>query len=184
MKQNISTQKINNEHTSATSGQRPYKVIVIGAFLAIVFLVLIGIIIYLLNNADKNRTNRVVKVVNVEEIQEQLSPEDYVPTGAYKVNMNTNWVFPDGNSPSSNAYISNDAENLNTVYFTITPASDPDMILYTSPMLTPGSKLNDITLDKPLSVGIYQAILTYHLVDDDEQEISTVAVNLTISVDK
>jgi hypothetical protein len=45
-----------------------------------------------------------------------------------------------------------------------------------------GSHLEDITLDKELDDGTYDCVVTYTLVDDDQNPISTVRVALTIVI--
>lgn len=95
--------------------------------------------------------------------------------------MNTDWVFPDGDSASANAFVENSTANQNMVYFTIT-LRDSDEELMRSPYLAVGSRLDDIKLDTALEAGIYDSVITYHLVDDEFKELSSVSLYMTITI--
>jgi hypothetical protein len=95
--------------------------------------------------------------------------------------MNTTWYFKDGASASDNAYVENSVSNTNNVYFDITLADTGENI-YSSPVLSIGSSLEKITLDKALEDGTYDCVVTYTLVDEEQTPLSTVSVSLTIAV--
>lgn len=171
------------EHNKDKTGFR-IKLTIGCIFVALVFLILIGIIIHLSNKPKTDDYNHVVTPDNIEDLQHNLSPEDYIPTGSYQINMNTSWIFPDGSSPSLNAYVKNNLENQCPVKLTIALPSNNDAILYTSPVIPAGGQVTKIKLDAALPAGVYEAVATYHLLDENEMEVSTVSMNLTISVDK
>lgn len=152
----------------------------------VIIAVLIGIICFLALRKEPEQEsreyNRVVTPDNIEEIISQLDASDYTPVGSYEVLMNTNWVFPDAASPSTNAYVENSINNRNTVFFTIALKSDRDTNIYDSPFLAPGSYMEAIQLDTELPEGRYDAVLTYHLVDESEKEISHVSVSITLAI--
>jgi hypothetical protein len=127
------------------------------------------------------KRNVVVTPDNVEEVIEALDESDYVAPGSYEVTMNTTWNFKDGTSASDNAYVGNSATNTNDVYFDITLA-DTDENIYSSPVIPIGSHLENITLDKELEDGTYDCVITYTLVDEEQNPLSTVRVSLTIVV--
>ena len=77
----------------------------------------------------------------------------------------------------------NSNANKNPVYFEVT-RSDTDETIFESPIIPVGSHMEKITLDKKLSAGTHDCVVTYHLLDDDEETISTVRVALTIIVDE
>jgi cytoskeletal protein RodZ len=129
------------------------------------------------------KRNVVINKDNVEEIIEQMAEEDKTPAGSYEVVMSTTWNFPDGSSPSGNAYVENVEANTNDVYFDITLA-DTGETIYKSPVLPLGSYLQDITLDTPLDKGEYDSIITYSLLDEEQNVLSTVSVGFTIIVEK
>jgi hypothetical protein len=130
---------------------------------------------------DTYQGNTVVTPENVERIAAQLMEAEAVPPGSYEVSMNTTWTFADGASISSDAYVENSVTNASTVYFIIR-LKDDDAQIYESPYLEPGSYMNDIRLDTELAAGTYDAIMTYHLVDSNYNNVSRVSVGLEITV--
>jgi hypothetical protein len=173
--------RIDNRSTTKQQGNRSTIIILITAI--VVVCILAGVILFLLSGKDSQVYNAVVTPDNVEEVIDQQSQEDYTPIGSYEVNMNTDWVFPDGASASTNAYVGNNTSNQNTVFFTIA-LTDDERQIYESPLIPPGSHLEDLKLDEDLDAGTYGAVLTYHLVDEENQEISSVAVNITITIEQ
>jgi hypothetical protein len=57
-----------------------------------------------------------------------------------------------------------------------------DDVLYTSPTIPVGSELKGLKLDKELSAGNYDAVVVYHLVDENDKEVSSVAFTIVIHV--
>lgn len=156
------------------------------AGLVAVIVVLLGVIIYLLLSqkepeAEQPR-NMVVTPENVDEVIEQMEEDAKTPPGAYTVSMNTDWTFPDGKSVSTDAYVENNVSNTNTVYFTIALSGEEEEI-YHSPYMEVGSRLENIQLDEELPKGEYAAVITYHLVDDDFEDLSQVSLNMKIIVE-
>lgn len=98
----------------------------------------------------------------------------------YRTIMNVDWNFEDGSSASSDAYVENSTSNSRTVYFTVTLKNGE--VVYTSPDIPLGSALQDIKLDKELSKGDYNATLTYHLIDDERNEVTTLSVAVTLHI--
>jgi hypothetical protein len=131
---------------------------------------------------DSKSYNTVVTPDNVEEVIAELDQAEITPVGSYEVVMNTDWVFPDSSSASSNAYVENSVENQNTVYFTIMLANATTPI-YESPLIPVGSHMEDINLDTELDAGTYDAVMTYHMMDDDNNETSSVSVSMTITIE-
>ena len=128
------------------------------------------------------KRNVVVNEKNVDEVISQLA-EERTPPGSYQVTMNTTWNFPSGDEPSENAYVKNAEANTNSVYFDVT-RSDTEETIYESPIIPVGSWLEDITLDTNLPDGVYNCVITYHLLDDEDKSISTVKLTFTIVVGK
>lgn len=132
---------------------------------------------------EEEKRNVVVTTENVDEVIAQLSEEEKVPVGSYEASMNSEWRFADGDAVSENAYVENSVRNQNTVYFTV-ELKDDGRVIYKSPYLVPGSKLTNIKLDTSLDAGTYDTVLTYHLVDDENQEVSTVKLAVTITINQ
>lgn len=182
-------QRINN--ASERKGGKGW--VIAGILAAVVIVILVGIIIYLLQSQRTSQQsesaatvpqqrNVVVAPENVDEVIEQMQEEDKTPVGSYEVTMNTHWTFPDGKSVSPDAFVENSTSNTNMVYFTIALDSSGEEI-YRSPYLDLGAQLRDIALDKELEQGDYNAIITYHLVDDDFNELSSVSMYMMISIE-
>lgn len=154
------------------------------AICAVVIIILLGLVIYLMLNKEKKeepiRRNIVVNDKNVDKVIEQLGEERTAP-GSYEVTMNTTWNFPSGDAASENAYVKNAEANTNSVYFDVTLEETGETI-FESPIIPVGSWLDNITLDSVLEDGIYDCVITYHLLDEEEQSISTVKLTLKIVI--
>jgi hypothetical protein len=122
----------------------------------------------------------VVNEENASSVKEWA--ETPVEDGYYRVQMNMKWDFPDGESPSSNAYVANAETNTSTVYFDLT-LKDTNELIYSSRFLPVTAKLDEITLNRVLEKGEYPAMVTYHLVDDNFEEITTVSINIILNVE-
>ena len=159
------------------------------AVCAVVIVALAGTVIYLLIRPDPQKEEPVLRNVvvnedNVEEVIAQFQERGEIVTpGYYEVMMNTTWNFPNGEEPSSNAYVKNVETNTNSVYFDVTLADTEETIL-ASPILPVGSYLDNITLDTALSAGIYDCLVTYHLLDEENRSIATLTMTLTIDIEE
>lgn len=182
------TNETNSQQHGNSETKKKSRTGIIIAIAVVIILILIGVILYLLLGKDSGadeaqNKNRVITPENVEEVVSEMTEESHTPPGTYNVRMTQDWVFPDGKSPSTNAYVANSEENETMVYFTIALADDGREI-YKSPYLEVGAAMNDITLDTDLDAGSYDTVLTYHLVDDDFKEMSTVSLTLSITIEK
>jgi hypothetical protein len=117
---------------------------------------------------------------NVEELLEKANQP--VEDGYYATRMNVDWVFPSSNEPSSNAYVENSPNNKRTVYFDLVLAGT-DELIYSSPFIPVGAKLEKFALDTQVPKGEHKGIVTYHLVDDAYQELTTVSVGVTLRIE-
>lgn len=151
----------------------------------IVIILLLGIVLYLLLGRKEEPINRnvVVNEDNVEEVLGELDQKESVPVGYYEATMNSTWNFKRGDAPSDNAYVKNAESNSNSVYFDVTRA-DTEETIYKSPILPVGSHLENITLDSNLSGGTYDCVVTYHLLNEDDESISTLKLTVTIIVEQ
>lgn len=155
--------------------------------LVVVIAVGIGVIVYLLNNKDDKKeevsTSGRGTVVTSENKDTAMSALESVPVedGYFETSQTIDWHF-DTNGVTEDAYIGNSVDNGRTVYFDLT-MEDTGETIYSSPFIPVGMELNGFTLDKKLDKGTYDTIMIYHLVDENEQEISTLSVALTIYVE-
>lgn len=154
-----------------------------GILVAIVIVILIGIIIYLLfpREEEDDRRNVVVTPDNVESVLEKA--DEAVPDGYYTVTMNPTWHFANGSTASYDAVVENVAENTNDVYFDIVLEADEENVLYKSPVIPRGGRLEEITLDKALDAGTYPCVVIYNLVDEEQNTLSTLRVGLEIVIE-
>ena len=95
--------------------------------------------------------------------------------------MNSTWNFPSGDAPSENAYVENATTNTNPVYFDVV-RDDTGETIYESPILPVGSHLENFELDTVLDAGTYDCVMTYHLLDEEEQEISTLQITVQVVI--
>lgn len=184
MSKEKANERINSRINPVSAKSRSHTGLII-AVSAVIICILVGTILYIVLGKDNTtQYNVVVTPDNVEQMINQLNKADYTPIGSYEVSMSTEWTFSDGKSASTNAYVENRITNQNNVFFTITPADDTSNEIYRSPYLAVGSHLKDIKLDKALSAGVHKCVLTYHLVDSNNNEMSSVSVSMTITIEK
>ena len=161
---------------------------VVGIFLIVALLAAI-LVVVLKNNNNKSEPEEEKRAVVVndkeaaEEIAEQMINEEYVAPGYYEVVQTTDWHFPSGKEQSTDAYVENVTSNSNDVYFDLVLSEDESQVIYESPVIPRGSKLEEITLDTDLAAGVYDGVMIYHLVDENQKPLSELRINLTIVVE-
>lgn len=101
-------------------------------------------------------------------------------TVPYQAVMSVEWTFEDGSSVSSDAYVENSTKNQNDIYFDV--KLENGELIYTSPIIKVGTRLDKIALDTQLSAGEYAAVVTYHLLDDNRQEVAKAQIALKIHI--
>lgn len=170
---------------TAASGKNNSLIIMCVIICVILFIIVVSaVIMFSASSASKQveknqKRDVVVTPDNVEEILEQMKETN--PDTSYTASMNVDWYFADSATPSDNSYVENAPENSRTVYFDILLVGTNEMV-YTSPYIPVGSRLESIALQSDLKAGDYEAVCLYHLVDDDNQEVSTVSVAVTLHV--
>jgi hypothetical protein len=125
----------------------------------------------------------VVTPENVVEMLNQTHDDTQ-----YATQMSAFWTFDTWNTMSANAYVGNSTQNTRMMYFEVAlnigtanePFSGP--IVLDSPYIPVGAKWEYFALDTPLDAGVYDTILTYYLVDDDFQVITTVSVFVEVTI--
>lgn len=164
--------------------------LVIGICVAVVMAALVGVIVYLLvtrtNGIKEEPRNVVVTQDNAEQVLDNLKMMDDVESvapGYYTVTMNPTWHFKTGKEASYDAVVENVEANTNDVFFDIVLEEDESKVFYKSPVIPRGGKLKDITLDEQLSAGTYPCIVVYHLIDENQNTLSTLRVTLNIIVE-
>lgn len=170
------------------SGKGGTKVVIIGGLVIIAILVIVIIVLLARPGSDntepETRRNVVVNQQNAEDVAKELISQEYVAPGYYSVQMATTWHFRTGDAVSEDAYVINDAGNTNDVYFDVFLAEDESKAILESPVIPRGAELNNIALDTPLEAGTHDCVMVYHLVDDEQNSISTLRVGFTIVVEQ
>jgi hypothetical protein len=177
----MSQENLNKQSSSTGKSKGLYVGIAVGV---IVIIALIGVVIYLITQKDKrDTTDNRATILTSENVDQVMSEMNEPVAGSYYCSMNTEWHFTDSSSPSYDAYVANAEDNSYTVYFDVTLA-DTERLVYSSPYMEVGAELKDLTLSEKLDAGEYPAIVTYHLVDDQHETLSTVSVSVTLYVEK
>ncbi|MEH2946844.1 hypothetical protein [Sporofaciens sp. JLR.KK001] len=165
-----------NQKETANKGRR--KMIII-AFVVLCAALVVCVVLLLQKTKPKELDRGFVDESNKDTVMEDMG--DKVAEGMFECKMTTSWVFEDGKSESPNAYVANVENNLHTIYFDVYEKATEEL-LYSSPMLPVGTELDNIKLEKELQKGEYDAVVMYTLVDEDNEEVSTVGFDITISV--
>lgn len=133
--------------------------------------------------AEEPRRSVVVTKDTVDDILDDMMQQEYVEPGYYSASMTTEWHFATGDAVSEDAYVQNLRENTNDVYFDVFLAENEEEAIYESPVLPRGSELGGIALDTALSAGTYDCVMVYHLIDEEQNTVSTLRVGFKIIVE-
>jgi len=130
---------------------------------------------------DSRGTPRGV-LVTPDNIDELLAQQrERVGDGQYRTRMTTTWSFDKWDSPSSDAFVENSLVNTRAVYFNLV-LKETNELVCSSPFMPVGSKYEKFALDKAVPAGEHSAIVTYHLVDDNYEDITTVSVAVLLRI--
>jgi tetrahydromethanopterin S-methyltransferase subunit G len=171
--------------------------IILGIVVGIILIALLIVVIVLLlkkNDQSTAPTNQapaqeekkrevLVTEENVEEVISAIEEDEYVPQGYYTVTQNYEWHFPKGDAASTDAHVENLTENTNDVYFDLFLADDQENPIYQSPVIPLGAALEKFKLDTALDAGTYDCIIVYHLIDENQNSLSTVSMTVTVIVE-
>lgn len=170
----------NGKASGQSKGLRSKLVTII----AVIVVAIVGIVaVSVLKSNDTQKVGSYNLVVTPDNIDELLAENpSKVAAGSYDVCMNSTWQFENSQSASGNAYVENLISNTNTVNFTLT-RNDTNAVIYESPYIPVGSSLKNIKLsDESLGKGTYPCTVTYHLVDENYDEISTLKINVSVVI--
>jgi type II secretory pathway pseudopilin PulG len=168
--------------------------LVVSIIAIVVVAILIGVIIFLVvgqNTKKEEKRQVLVTEDNVEEVvQDFIDQAEEKAVGAeeqlnFTVTMYFTWHFKDGSDASYDSYVENVDYNPNDAYFDIVLAEDESQVLYSSPIIPRGGKLDQIKLNRDLDAGTYDTVCIYNLVDDSQSPIDRqVRVALTLVVEE
>jgi hypothetical protein len=162
--------------------------IVIGS--VVIIALLATVIVLLLRGKEEpkdesgQKRNVVVNKENAEQVAQEMIERDYIPNGYYSTEMTTTWNFSTGDAVSEDAYVANSITNTNDVYFDVVLEEDENQVIYKSPVIPRGNSLDGIKLDTKLAAGTYPCVMIYHLVDSEQNTVSTLRVGFKIIVAK
>lgn len=190
MADNNSSERISQKLAPASEGgvKGKKRGLLIGISVVIIIAALVGIIVYLVmaqggGQQDIEKRNTVVTPDNVDQVMEEMSNAEYVEPGYYTATMTNEWHFATGDAVSEDAYVENVPENTNDVYFDIVLEEDENNVIYKSPVIPKGSRLENIALDTKLDAGTYNCVMIYHLIDDEQNTVSTLRVTVKVIVE-
>lgn len=157
------------------------KILIIAAFIVLVLVIgTLGVVIYQLTHKPE------------EEKPERAVSEGLVVGGGgtntkasearFTTDMNMIWTFPSGSDTSNNAQIGNSISNLYECYFEVYLDDEEQTLLYSSPVLPVGKRIDKLKLNQVLPDGTYDAICTYHLLDDEDPEVELGTVSFAVSL--
>ena len=172
---------------SSSLGKGGVIAIVVSVAVVIVLLVVIVVLLSKRKEPEEEvavRRNVMVTQGNVDDVVGEMLSQEYVAPGYYSTSMSTTWHFATGEAVSEDAYVENKAKNTNDVYFDVFLADDEENPILQSPVIPRGARLDDIALDTPLDAGTHDCVVVYHLVDDEQNTISTLRIALTIIVEQ
>lgn len=178
---NLSQERISQKLSTKTEGKGTKGLAIGIACTSVVLVVIVAVILVFVKPDSTEKRNVIVSPENVDEILAEMEASSKIQPGQYEVTMNSTWEFESGNVASSNAYVENSTANSNDVYFDIT-LSDSGETIFESPIIPVGSHLEGITLDKTLDAGAYDCVLTYHLLDENDEPVSSLNIALTIVI--
>ncbi|MBE5871407.1 MAG: hypothetical protein E7294_09130 [Lachnospiraceae bacterium] len=160
----------------------------------VVIIALLGVIVFLLLKeqkledqvAEKQETPKrdvVVTQDNVDEVVDDMVNQEYVEPGYYSVSMSTEWHFETGEVASNDAFVENVPENTNDVYFDVFLKEDESTPILQSPVIPRGGKMESIKLDTPLEKGTHDCVMVYHLIDENQNTVSTLRFGFKIVIE-
>lgn len=154
------------------------KIVIIVLLLLVI--IALGVVIYfLLNKPEPTRSTSAGLVVD-GNIDEKAA------NARFTTDMNMVWTFPSGSAVSNNAQIGNSASNVYECYFEVYFDDEEQTLLYSSPVLPVGKRLDKLELNQVLPDGAYDALCTYHILDDEDpnRELGTVTFAVSLMVVK
>ena len=168
----------------AKGGKKPVVIAVTCVIVALLAVICVMASALFRSKAEEPKERKsVITADNAEEvIEEWINEEEEKNIPKYfTVTQNTEWTFPDGLSNSTNAFVENDKSNETPVYFEVIVDSKGEVV-YSSPVLELGARIDGFSLDKALEKGDYECTIVYHLVDDEQNELTTVNVGTIIHI--
>ena len=144
-------------------------------------IIVLGVIIYFLLNKPEEKDERdISEGLVVGEVDEKAA------NATFTTDMNMIWNFPSGSAVSTNAQIGNSTSNLYECYFELFLDDEEQTLLYSSPVLPVGKRLDKLELNEVLPDGAHEAVCIFHILDDEDpdRELGTVSFAVSLMVVK
>lgn len=156
------------------------KVIIIAVIVVLLAVIgALGFAVYGLLHKEEPKPQRTVSeglVVDADEIDQKASE------ARFTTDMNMIWTFPSGSKVSDNAEIGNSASNQYECYFEVYLNDEDQTLLYSSPVLPVGKRLEQLEMDQALPAGTYDAVCTYHVLDDEDPDVELGTVSFAVTL--
>ena len=138
------------------------------------------IIYFLLNKPEEKDERDISEGLVVGEVDEKAA------NATFTTDMNMIWNFPSGSAVSTNAQIGNSTSNLYECYFELFLDDEEQTLLYSSPVLPVGKRLDKLELNEVLPDGAHEAVCIFHILDDEDpdRELGTVSFAVSLMVVK
>lgn len=163
-----------------SEGKGKKKIIIIAVIIVLLIIIgVLGFVIYGLLHKEEPKPQRAASeglVVDPDDIDKKASE------ARFTTDMNMIWTFPSGSKVSNNAIIGNSASNQYECYFEVYLDDEEQTLLYSSPVLSVGKRLDQLKLDQALPDGEYDATCTYHILDDEDPEKELGTVSFAVSL--
>jgi len=185
-----------NQSKETKGGANKLLIVIIGAIIA---LLLVAVIVILIINGRNKKAAMVgtedqvkqeeglrgviLSSENIDEIAEEMESKVPAQPGYYTVAMTTGWHFENSKSVSYDAYVKNNPDNSNDVYFDLFLKDDLENPIYESPIISLGAELNQILLNRELQAGEYDCVMKYHLVDENQNTVDTLTVTQKVIIE-
>lgn len=156
------------------------KILVIGLVLLLLVVIAgLGVTVYrLLHKPEEPKPQRAVS----EGLVVDGNIDQKASEARFTTDMNMIWTFPSGSAVSNNAVIGNSASNQYECYFEVYLDDEEQTLLYSSPVLPVGKRLEKLELDQVLPDGAHEAICTYHILDDEDPDRELGTVSFAVSL--
>ena len=147
--------------------------------ICILLTIIVAAVIYYLTRPKGTMTEG-----NYKQIMEDIDNE--VQEGYFETYMNTDWIFPDGTSETSNAILGNSPNNKKPIRCEVVLA-DTEEVIYKTDVIQVGAEVPPFKLDVDLDPGTYDAICQVYLLDEEDDgsftDYSDAGFNVTITVE-
>lgn len=144
----------------------------------ILLIIIAAIVLYFLTRP------KVITEGNYKQIMEEMGNE--VQEGYFETYMNTDWIFPDGGSETTNAILGNSPNNKKPIRCEVV-LEDTEEVIFKTDVIPVGAEVPPFKLDVDLEAGTYDAVCMVYLLDEEKDgtytDYSNAGFNVTITVE-